>query len=69
MKNGTLLEEIESPSIARKRCGENLKQLHPSTLRLTNPHRYPAGMELTLHERREKMISHQSSNHGSQKNQ
>jgi nicotinate phosphoribosyltransferase len=70
MKNGKLLEEIEAPTIARTRCAENLKQLDPSTHRLTNPHRYPAGMELTLHERREQLISnHHSSNHGSQKNQ
>lgn len=57
MKNGALLREIESPTAARERCQEALTQLHPTILRLTNPHRYPAGMEQSLHERREQMIT------------
>ncbi len=70
MKYGKLLDEIEAPTIARKRCKEKLKQLDSSTLRLANPHRYPAGMELTLHEQREQLINtHQTSTYGSEKNQ
>ena len=70
MKNGTLLHEIETPQTARNRCRENLTKLHPSILRLTNPHRYPAGLELTLHQRREELITnHQASHYGSQENQ
>jgi nicotinate phosphoribosyltransferase len=57
MKHGTLLQEIESPQTARTRCRESLTKLHPSILRLTNPHRYPAGLESTLHHRREEMIT------------
>jgi nicotinate phosphoribosyltransferase len=57
MKTGALLREIEAPEIARNRCGDNLTKLHPSIVRLTNPHRYPAGLELTLHQRREEMIT------------
>lgn len=70
MKNGTLLQDIATPSAARTRCQQNLTKLHPSILRLTNPHRYPAGLELSLHQRREKLITHhQANHHGSQKNQ
>ena len=50
MKIGTLLHEIEGPEIARNRCQANLTKLHPSILRLANPHRYPAGLELTLNQ-------------------
>jgi nicotinate phosphoribosyltransferase len=56
MKNGALIGGIEAPAEARGRCRENIAKLHPTILRLTNPHRYPAGLELTLHERREEMI-------------
>ena len=57
MKNGALLGEIEPPAAARERCQKAISQLDPSILRLTNPHRYPAGLEQTLHDRREQMIA------------
>jgi nicotinate phosphoribosyltransferase len=56
MKHGALIGEIETPTAARERCQISLTHLHPSILRLTNPHRYAAGMEQRLHERRERMI-------------
>ncbi len=65
MKRGSLTTDIESPTAARHRCRENLDRLHPTILRLTNPHRYPAGLEITLHNRREELITaHQKAHHG-----
>lgn len=37
---------------SRARTLAQLRQLHPASLRLLNPHEYPAGLELGLHERR-----------------
>ncbi|MCU0794671.1 MAG: nicotinate phosphoribosyltransferase [Akkermansiaceae bacterium] len=56
MKEGMLIGSIETPTAARERCQSSLAQIHPGILRLANPHRYAAGMEQTLHERRESMI-------------
>jgi len=59
MKQGELVREIESPTLARNRCQQSLTKLHPAILRLTHPHRYAAGMEQSLHEGRERMIQQQ----------
>jgi len=56
MKHGALIGEIETPAAARERCQKSITQLHSGIRRLTNPHRYAAGMEQGLHERRERMI-------------
>ena len=37
---------------AKSRCTDELKKLHPSILRLTNPHIYPVGLEQQLYQRR-----------------
>jgi nicotinate phosphoribosyltransferase len=37
---------------SRRRAWDELSQLHAGTKRLLNPHEYPAGLELGLHERR-----------------
>lgn len=34
----------------RRRCIDQLRRLHPGIKRLLNPHEYPAGLELRLHE-------------------
>ncbi len=59
MKQGALIGEIETPAAARERCQTSIAQLHPGIRRLTNPHRYAAGLEQGLHERREQMIANQ----------
>lgn len=39
------------------RCREQLTHLHPTIKRLQNPHAYPAGVELTLYQRKLAMIA------------
>ncbi len=56
MGKGKLLHPPEPLTAARERCREALEQLHPATLRLLNPHVYPAGLEAGLHLRREEML-------------
>lgn len=40
----------------RRRTAEQLGMLHPGIKRFLNPHRYPAGLERTLHELRTKLV-------------
>jgi nicotinate phosphoribosyltransferase len=40
----------------RTRVQDQLARLHPGIKRFTNPHQYPAGLELSLHERKTRMI-------------
>lgn len=56
LKNGTLLQDLPTLEQARQTRADSLEKLHPTILRLENPHTYPAGMEPTLHTRREALI-------------
>ncbi|MEI6176375.1 MAG: nicotinate phosphoribosyltransferase [Verrucomicrobiota bacterium] len=56
MKRGELTSNEETLQIARDRRKTSIESLHPAVLRLINPHVYPAGLELGLHERREKLL-------------
>ena len=57
MKKGALLNPLPTLEAARETCTKNLQQIHPTTLRLENPHTYPAGLEQTLHDKREALIA------------
>lgn len=48
----------KSPSLEemRKRVWQQLDSLHPGIKRFVNPHRYPAGLELGLHELKMRLI-------------
>jgi len=60
MKRGELIGEPQDLSAARERRRQAVESLHPGILRLDNPHLYPAGIELSLHDRREVMIADNS---------
>lgn len=49
-------EQPQLPDI-RQRTIDQLAMLHPTTKRFTNPHRYPAGLELKLYELRASLIA------------
>lgn len=57
MKNGKLLNPLPDLRTARETCTAALQHLHPTTLRLENPHTYPAGLEQNLHHHREALIT------------
>ena len=48
----------DSPSIhdVRDHAARNLSHLNPAVRRFTNPHRYPAGLEQSLHERKMQLV-------------
>jgi nicotinate phosphoribosyltransferase len=52
-------ERVRPPAAldaCRARAAAQVASLHPSVRRLVNPHAYPAGLELALHERKTEMI-------------
>ncbi len=48
----------ESPPLEaiRRRAAEQLATLHPGVKRLVNPHHYPVGLEMGLHQRKTELI-------------
>lgn len=57
MRAGRRSTAPESLATIRERRKNQLKHLHPGILRLHNPHAYPAGLDASLHERREAMLA------------
>ena len=55
-RQGELVAELPDIQAARARTQAQLAQLHPGIKRLVNPHEYPAGLELGLHELKTKLI-------------
>jgi nicotinate phosphoribosyltransferase len=49
-KGGKLVYKQRTLEETKRFCTEQLNLLHPGIRRLLNPHRYPAGLELSLHE-------------------
>lgn len=56
MRDGKLVYKCPPLKISRERTREQLGKLHPSIRRFVNPHRYPAGLELGLHELKTSLI-------------
>lgn len=55
-EGGRLVYQAPCCREARERCLENLACLHPAIKRLLNPHEYPAGLEMRLHDLRADLI-------------
>lgn len=49
-KQGKLVYQKRTIEETKSFCKQQLNLLHPAIRRLLNPHRYPAGLELSLHE-------------------
>lgn len=56
MRAGELIHHETDLTLARNRREAALQHLDPATLRLLNPHTYPAGLSTELHELREQML-------------
>ena len=57
MKAGVRTTAPEPITATRERCRATLSKLHPGTLRLVNPHAYPAGLEQGLYQERERLLA------------
>jgi nicotinate phosphoribosyltransferase len=55
-RGGQLVYETPPLSVSRARTLDQLRRLHPGVKRLVNPHVYPVGLELSLHELRTALI-------------
>lgn len=55
-RHGRLVYKPPSLDAIRTRTQEQLSMLHPGIKRFANPHQYPAGLELTLHEFKTELI-------------
>ncbi len=53
---GPFADGVETIEVARTRAQRELARLHPSIRRLLNPHQYPVGIDVGLHERRDQLI-------------
>jgi nicotinate phosphoribosyltransferase len=56
-RKGQRVLEPVSLETARDRAQEQLARLHPTIRRFDNPHRYPAGLERSLYDLRQRMIA------------
>jgi len=56
IRGGQLEAPVEDLDRIRTRVQDGLEKLHPTIRRLMNPHEYPVGLDIGLHERRDHMI-------------
>ena len=56
LRRGKLIYDLPSLDSIRTRAQRQLAMLHPGIKRFDNPHQYPAGLELTLHEFKTELI-------------
>jgi nicotinate phosphoribosyltransferase len=56
MRGGKFVGEQESLEVIRARAAQQISSFDETIRRLDNPHRYPAGLELGLHERKLAMV-------------
>ncbi|MGD1085320.1 MAG: nicotinate phosphoribosyltransferase [Verrucomicrobiota bacterium] len=56
LRRGKLVYDLPTLDAIRARAQRQLAMLHPGIKRFDNPHQYPAGLELTLHEFKTELI-------------
>jgi nicotinate phosphoribosyltransferase len=56
LRRGKLVYDLPSLDEIRARAQRQLAMLHPGIKRLDNPHEYPVGLELTLHDLKTELI-------------
>jgi len=58
LRQGRPVYQVPTAAVSRARTLDQLGHLHASSKRFDNPHQYPVGLEVRLHERKEAMIHH-----------
>ena len=53
---GKLVYELPALGEIRERVQQQLARFNPGVKRFTNPHQYPAGLELSLHELKTRLV-------------
>jgi len=62
-RDGRQVGELPSLEAIRHRAAEQLAAMHPGVKRFVNPHRYPVGLEIGLHQRKTELILKQRGYH------
>ncbi|MEK7779897.1 MAG: nicotinate phosphoribosyltransferase [Verrucomicrobiota bacterium] len=57
-RNGQLVYQVPALVEARQRAQDQIAMFHAGVKRLVNPHEYPVGLELGLHDQKMKLILH-----------
>jgi nicotinate phosphoribosyltransferase len=55
-RKGTLVCELPKAEATKQYVCAQLEKFHPAIRRLLNPHEYPVGLELALHQRKTDLI-------------
>ncbi len=55
-RGGRRVYEFPTLEAIRRRAAEQLAEFHPGVKRLVNPHRFPVGLEIGLHQRKMELI-------------
>ncbi|MCI0349033.1 MAG: hypothetical protein L0Z53_06370, partial [Acidobacteriales bacterium] len=55
-RRGRQVYELPAITHLRKRTGDQLRKFHSGIRRLVNPHEYPVGLEMSLHELRTNLV-------------
>lgn len=63
MRAGKVVTEAASAAEAKERAQQQLQKLHPTIRRILNPHNYPVGLDIGLHQLRERMITQARESH------
>lgn len=63
MRAGKVVAEAVSATEAKERAQRQLPKLHPTIRRTLNPHNYPVGLDIGLHQLRERMITQARESH------
>ena len=56
MREGQIAGETEALAAIRARATDQVAKLHPGIRRFMNPHEYPVGIDIGLHQMRDQMI-------------
>ncbi len=56
LRGGLPVYDPPPVAVARARVQEQLASLHPGIKRFANPHQYPAGLSLELHDAKTRLI-------------
>jgi nicotinate phosphoribosyltransferase len=56
VRGGRIVAEAESIDAVRERVRAELERVHPSVRRFMNPHEYPVGLDVGLHDLRDRMV-------------
>lgn len=56
IREGGIVAKVDDLDVVRRRTRQQTQRMHPTIRRFMNPHEYPVGLDIGLHELRDEMI-------------